>query len=172
MTLVDLNCCRGSIIFSAATPVSGNDPRITAFHTRNKPSGMAVPRTIAVLKIKYIRKPELVKTGLSEFHYRHCRVWCHLTFGKSPSRSVQRTGTTFCKNQKNNQFRKYLHLGVGRLNEYLVNKREGNDGYTHGNSFKVGLEKSFPVQVSTRYCLTKWSSMVWFSLSLISRKVV
>ena len=45
----DRNCSNGSRISSDV--ISGFEmvPRITAFHTRNKTSGIAVPRTIAVL---------------------------------------------------------------------------------------------------------------------------
>jgi hypothetical protein len=49
--LVDSSCCNGSAILSAISGVE-MDPRITPSHTRNKPRGIAVPRTMAVLKIE------------------------------------------------------------------------------------------------------------------------
>lgn len=61
--LLERSCCSGSTR-PASTPVMV--PRITAFQTRNRSKGMAVPVTIAVL-----------------------------TFDGSPSRFVQITGTTF-----------------------------------------------------------------------------
>lgn len=47
--LVARNCCNGSTIWSEPVPRLEIDPKITAFHTRNRPSGIAVPTTIAVL---------------------------------------------------------------------------------------------------------------------------
>lgn len=52
---MDRSCCNGSNIwFGSAAPKLGRVPRMTAFHTRNSPSGMAEPRTIAVLNWKQV----------------------------------------------------------------------------------------------------------------------
>lgn len=49
-SFVDCNCCNGSMILSELISTVVMVPRITAFQTRNKTSGILVPKTIAVLK--------------------------------------------------------------------------------------------------------------------------
>lgn len=48
--LVDCNCCNGSMTLPEPMALFVMLPRITAFQTRNKTSGIAVPRTMAVLQ--------------------------------------------------------------------------------------------------------------------------
>lgn len=48
---VDRNCCSGSTSIFEPTSGVAMVPRMTASQTRNKASGIAVPRTIAVLQI-------------------------------------------------------------------------------------------------------------------------
>lgn len=49
-SLVACSCCNGSMILSELMSTFVMVPRITAFQTRNKTSGILVPRTIAVLQ--------------------------------------------------------------------------------------------------------------------------
>ena len=52
--LVDRNSGKGSAILSEPVTKLAIDPRITAFQTRNRARGIAVPRTIAVLQIDIV----------------------------------------------------------------------------------------------------------------------
>lgn len=83
-SLVACNCCNGSMILSELMSTFVMVPRITAFQTRNKTSGILVPRTIAVLQnnnlvtyttysINYICMTKLYQTA--NFYKRNENVW-------------------------------------------------------------------------------------------------
>lgn len=67
--LEDRNCCNGSMTWPESVSRPVIDPRITAFQTRNKPRGIAVPITIAVLEVERDIKKQGKKTKSTKESY-------------------------------------------------------------------------------------------------------